>query len=113
MNEPRRTYGTYDAEKTFARAKAMLDREELFFYGLSVAFFLMALIVYTFPSVKMVHLVYKEQKVKGAERALLGEQTRLRLRYEMMNSPVEMEKRATEGGFAPARRDRVIYVDKK
>jgi flagellar biosynthesis/type III secretory pathway M-ring protein FliF/YscJ len=113
MNERRKFERPYDPDKAFAREKARLDREEIFYYALSVAFFLLALIVYTFPSVKMVHLVYQEHKVKDAEKALKSEQTRLRLKYEMMNSPEEMEKRATQAGFAPVRRERVIYVDKK
>ena len=113
MNDPRRQERAFDADRAFAREKARLDREEIFLYVLSVALFLVALIVYTFPSVKTVHLVYQEQRVKNAERALLAEQTRLRLRYEMMTSPEEMEKRALQNGFAALRRDRMIYVDKR
>jgi hypothetical protein len=102
-----------EAEKRFARDNARFDMEELLYYGLSVIFFLMALIVYTFPSVKMVQLVYREQKVKTVERALMAEQTRLRLKYEMMTSPDEIEKRARDAGFSELRGNRTVYVDKK
>jgi hypothetical protein len=113
MNDPRRQERTFDADRAFAREKARLDREEILLYSLSVALFLVALIIYTFPAVKTVHLVYKERGVKNAERALLAEQTRLKLRYEMITSPEEMEKRAQRNGFAALPRDRMVYVDKR
>jgi hypothetical protein len=69
--------------------------------------------MYTFPSVKMVHQVYKEQKVKNQERALNSEQNRLKLKYEMITSPEEMEKRALARGFARSGRENVVYVEKR
>ncbi|MBI3793763.1 MAG: hypothetical protein HY280_03415 [Nitrospinae bacterium] len=96
----------------FTRAKARVDREEMLFYGLSVGFLLLALLLYTFPSVKMVHQVYKEQKLKTKERALAAEYSRLKLQYEVAISPEEMEKQASKGGFVPSGKNRVVYVEK-
>ncbi len=100
-------------DHTFNRAKARLDREELFFYGLAVIFLLLALLVYTYPSVQMVQEVYREQKIKGRERDLLAEQTRLRLEYEMLMSPEEMEQRTRAAGFAPLDKEHWVLVVKK
>ena len=100
-------------DHTYNRAKARLDREELVFYGLAVAFLLLALLVYTYPSVQMVHEVYREQKVKSRERDLLAEQTRLRLEFEMLMSPSEMEQRAVAAGFAPLDKEHMVFVGKK
>lgn len=100
-------------DRTFVRAKARLDREELLFYGLAVVFLLLALLAYTYPSVQMVHEVYREQKIKSRERELLAEQTRLRLEYEMLMTPVEMETRARAAGYAPLDREHTVFVEKK
>lgn len=100
-------------DHTYNRAKARLDREELVCYGLAVVFLLLALLVYTYPSVQMVQEVYREQKIKGRERDLLAEQTRLRLEYEMLMSPMEMEQRAAAAGFAPLDKEHMVFVGKK
>jgi len=100
-------------DHAFARVRARVNREELTFYILSVVFFLLALLVYTYPSVQMVHLVYREQQVKKRERDLLAEQNRLRLQLEMMTAPGEMEARAVASGFAPPATQQVIYVSKR
>lgn len=100
-------------DHTYVRAKARLEREELLFYGLAVVFLLLALLAYTYPSVQMVHEVYQEQKIKSRERDLLTEQTRLRLEYEMLMFPVEMEQRARAAGYIPLDKEHMVFVVKK
>ncbi len=100
-------------DHTFVRAKKRIDREELFFYSLAVFFFLLALLAYTYPSIEMVHQVYREQKIKSEERLLLAEQNRLRLEYQMLMSPQEMEQRAVAAGFALLDTGHVVFVRKR
>ncbi|MBI5177822.1 MAG: hypothetical protein HZA04_01010 [Nitrospinae bacterium] len=100
-------------DHAFARARARINREEFIYSVLSVVFFLIALLVYTYPSVQMVHLVYHEQQVKAEERKLMAEQSRLRLQLEMMMAPGEMEARAINGGFGVPSAPQVVFVSKR
>lgn len=100
-------------DHVFNRVKARLDREELVCYAMAVLFLLSALLVYTYPSVQMVHEVYREQRIKSRERELLSEQTRLRLEYEMLMSPEEMEQRTRAAGFVPLDKEHWVAVVKK
>ncbi len=100
------------SDRTFAREKARVNREELLYYILSVFFFLVALLIYTYPSVQMVQTVYREQQVKAKGKQLMAEQNRLRLKYEMMMSPDEMETRAVNSGFSAPQQEQVVYVRK-
>jgi len=61
----------------------------------------------------MVQSVYREQQVKAKERQLVAEQNRLRLKFEMIMAPDEMEARAESSGFALPSRQQVVYVRKR
>lgn len=100
-------------DRGFRRANARMDREELAFYILSVVLLLSGLLAYTYPSIQTVHLVYREQRLKADERELLAERDRLRVEYEMLMSPVEMEDRARVAGFLPVPQERVVYLRKR
>lgn len=105
---------TFSADdRGFAREKARIGREEVIFYVLSVVLLLAGLLAYTYPSIQTVHLVYREQELKSRERGLAAERDRLRMEFEMLRSPREMEARARAAGFAPVPHERLVFVRKK
>jgi hypothetical protein len=97
----------------FVRAKARMEREEAVYYVLSVLVLLLSLLIYIFPSVKMVNLVYRENQARAVERRIMADQNRLKLTFEMMMAPEEMERRAFNAGFSAASLDRIVYITKK
>jgi hypothetical protein len=109
----RRMERAHATDVAFGRAKASMEREEAAYYILSVLVLLLSLLIYIFPSVKMVNLVYRENQARAIERRIMAEQNRLKLRYEMMMAPEEMERRAFGAGFSAASLDRIVYITKK
>ena len=98
---------------TFAREKARMGISEKLYYTLSIALFLLTFIVYGYPSIEAMKQVYEERKLASEKQNLKVEQNRLRLEYEMLVTPDEMEARARLHGYAEPAIGQVVYIKKK
>ncbi|GMT42722.1 MAG: hypothetical protein IEMM0002_1133 [bacterium] len=97
---------------TFAREKSRMEQKDKIYYGLSIALFLLTILLYTYPSIQAVHQFYEVQKLQSMKRKLMIAQNRLRLEYEMLMSPDEMEARARSRGYAEPAGNQVVYIKK-
>ncbi|MFQ5431042.1 MAG: hypothetical protein ACE5EN_00885 [Nitrospinota bacterium] len=98
---------------TFAREKARMSRADKVYYTLSIVLFLLTVLIYGYPSIQSMKQVYEERDVKSEKRGLKVEQNRLRLEYEMLVTPDEMEARARLYGYVEPAIGQVIYIKKK
>jgi cell division protein FtsL len=97
---------------TFAREKAKMSRSDKIYYISCVVVFLLTIIMYAYPSIQLMQQVYEERELEKEKRKLLAEQNRLRLEYEMLMSPDEMEERAKLHGYAEPAAGQIIYIKK-
>jgi len=98
---------------TFSRSKAVLSRTEKMYYTLCVIFVVLAVLVYTYPSMYMLHKVYLHQLVNTDVKRQIAEQNRLKLEYEVLMSAEGMERRAVAAGFIEPIAKQIIFVEKK
>jgi len=98
---------------TLARERIKIDRTDKIYYGSSIALVLLSILVYTYPEIQLVQQVYEEQELRMKKREPIAEQNMLRLRYEMLISPDEMEERAKFYGYREPSVNQVLYVRKK
>lgn len=98
---------------TFAREKAWMSRADKIYYTLSIVLFLLTLLIYGYPSIQAMKQVYEERDLKSEKRSLKVKQNRLRLEYEMLVTPDEMEARARLYGYAKPAVGHVAYIKKK
>lgn len=98
---------------TFAREKARISRADKVYYSLAVFVLLLTVLMYAYPSIQGMQLVYEKQRIEAKKRELKVEQNRLRLEYEMLMSPDEMEARAKSHGYTEPSPGQVIYIKKK
>lgn len=98
---------------TFSRSKSVLGRAEKIYYALCVILVVFSVLVYTYPSMYMIHKIYLHQFVSTNVKKELSKQNRLKLEYELLMSASDMERRSAAAGFIePSPRD-VIFIEKK
>ncbi len=97
---------------TFSREKTKVKMADIAYYAFSIIFFLLAVLMYTYPSIQTVQQFYKEQSYLTEEAALREMQNVLVLEYERLMSPYEMKERAGNMGFIKPEAEQVIYVKK-
>ncbi len=98
---------------TFAREKARMSRADKVYYTLSIALFLLTVLIYGYPSIQAMKQVYEERDLKSEKHGLKVEQNRLRLEYETLVTPDEMEARARLYGYEKPAVGQVVYIKKK
>ncbi len=97
---------------TFSREKTKVKMADIAYYAFSIIFFLIGVLMYTYPSIQTVQQFYKEQSNLTEEAELREMQNVLVLEYERLMSPYEMRERAVKMGFIKPEAERVIYIKK-
>lgn len=98
---------------TFSRSKSELNRSEKVYYTLCVVIVIISILVYTYPSMYMLHKVYLHQLTSTDVKKELAKQNRLKLEYEILMSAADMEIRAADAGFIEPLPSNIVFVEKK
>lgn len=99
---------------TFGRDKESLGFSTYVRYTLAVAFFILSLIVYVYPSIKATSLTYEYSSEYTRLKSIEEKNKTLRLRLATMRSYDFIERRAVKNmGFTYPAKGQVVIIAKK
>jgi cell division protein FtsL len=98
---------------TFSRSKSELNRAEKIYYTLCVVLVVLSILVYTYPSMYILHKIYLHRLVNTDVKKQIAEQNRLKLEYELLMAAGGMELKSAAAGFVEPSPGQVVFVEKK
>jgi len=93
------------------KEKRGLSTEDTLFYAAGVAIFVVAILIYLWPSVKIISLRREFDSVERERKELSKHNSLLRIELQSLRSYEGIENEAFKRGFRLPRQGEVIYVE--
>ena len=95
---------------TLSREKIRVRAADFLYYLFSFIFFLVGVLMYTYPSIQGVQQFYREQALVAEKMGLREVRNWMVLEYERLMSPYAMRARASSIGFIRSEADNAVYI---
>ncbi len=93
------------------RERRGLSTEDTLFYAAGITIFVIATLIYLWPSVKIISLRREFNRVEGERKDLSRRNSLLRIELQSLRSYEGIENEAVKRGFRLPRQGEVIYVE--
>ncbi|MBU2591550.1 MAG: hypothetical protein ABIJ24_03715 [Nitrospinota bacterium] len=93
------------------KEKRGLSAEDTLFYAAGIAIFVIATLIYLWPSVKIISLRREFDRVESERKDLSRHNSLLRIELQSLRSYEGIENEAVKKGFRLPRRGEVIYIE--